>query len=135
MAWYERKISVVVDDLKTDTDRGLSDDEARERLAEHGPNALAEARRVSPLLLFLSQFKNSLLIILLLGAALSLYTGHLVDAIAITFLVFFNATISFVQEIKAQQSLDALKEMPRCCAAGNGTVSRQKTSCQGTSCV
>ena len=120
MAWYERQIADVVNDLKTDTDRGLSDNEASERLAEHGHNALAEARRVSPLLLFLSQFKNSLLIILLLGAALSLYTGHLVDAIAITFLVFFNATISFVQEIKAQQSLDALKEM----GAPNATVLR-----------
>lgn len=99
MAWYNRAISDVVNTLKSDTDRGLGSDEAGIRLAEHGPNALAEARRVSPLLLFLGQFKNSLLIILLFGAALSLYTGHLVDAIAITFLVFFNATISFVQEI------------------------------------
>jgi Ca2+-transporting ATPase len=120
MAWYERQLADVVNALKTDTDRGLNGDEASKRLDEHGPNALAEAAKTSPLLLFLSQFKNSLLIILLFGSALSLYTGHLVDGIAIAFLVFFNATISFVQEIKAQQSLDALKEM----GAPNATVQR-----------
>jgi len=111
MKWYGQQVSDVAESLQTDIDKGLSGAGAGKRLAEHGPNELAEAQRASPLVLYLTQFKNSLLIILLIGAALSAYTGHMVDAVAITFLVFFNATISFLQELKAQQSLDALKEM------------------------
>jgi len=57
MSWYNRQISDVVNTLNTDQDRGLGSDEANKRLSEHGPNALAEARQVSPLLLYLSQFK------------------------------------------------------------------------------
>ena len=111
MTWYDQQISEIAEALKTDLDRGLASEDARARLAEHGANELAEGKRVSPLMLFLQQFKNSLLIILLIGAALSAYAGLFADAIAIAFLVLFNATISFVQEQKAQQSLAALKEM------------------------
>ena len=108
---FKQPISEVVDSLDTDLERGLASEDARRRLAEHGANELAEAKQASPLMLFLQQFKNSLLIILLIAAALSAYTGLVADAVAITFLVLFNAIISFVQEQKAQQSLQALKEM------------------------
>jgi len=111
MKWFDQPISGVAEKLRIDLDRGLAGEDAKARLAEHGSNELAEAKQASPLILFLRQFKNTLLIILLIGAALSAYTGLVVDAIAITFLVFFNAIISFVQEHKAQQSLQALKEM------------------------
>ncbi len=111
MKWYDRQVDEVAANLDTDLARGLAAEDARARLAEHGANELAEAKQASPLVLFLQQFKNSLLIILLIGAALSVYTGLVADAVAITFLVFFNAIISFVQEHKAQQSLQALREM------------------------
>jgi Ca2+-transporting ATPase len=61
--------------------------------------------------MFLRQFINPLLIILLVGAAISGYTGHWVDAIAILVIVLINAAISFMQELKAEQSLAALSEM------------------------
>lgn len=111
MKWYEQEISEAVENLKTGLERGLASEDARARLTEHGANELAEAKRVSPLVLFIRQFKSTLLIILLIGAALSAYAGLFVDAIAIAFLVLFNAIISFAQEHKAQQSLQALKEM------------------------
>ena len=107
--WFNDEVGDVVEKLNTDLEQGLAD--AGARLGQHGANELAEAEQASPLVMFLRQFKNSLLIILLIGAALSAYTGLVPDAIAITFLVFFNAIISFVQEHKAQQSLQALKEM------------------------
>ena len=111
MKSYDLPISELVENIKTDLDRGLAGEDVKARLAEHGANQLAEGKQTPPIVLFLLQFKNSLMVILLIGAVLSAYTSNYVDAIAITFLVFFNATISFVQELKAQQSLQALKEM------------------------
>ena len=101
----------VAQGLATSTESGLGATEAATRLAHTGPNKLAEAAQVSPLVLFLVQFKNPLLIILMVGVLISAYTGHWVDAIAIAVIVVLNALISFLQEHKAAQSLAALREM------------------------
>ena len=90
---------------------GLSSTEAASRQETCGRNELAEGKKDSPLVLLLRQFANPLLIILLVGAAISGYTDHWVDAIAIFVIVVFNAVISFMQEYKAEQSLAALGEM------------------------
>lgn len=95
----------------TNLANGLSSSAVLERLQEHGPNKLKEAEKVSPLVLFLTQFKNPLLIILSAGALISAYTGHWVDAVAIFVIVLINASISFWQEFKAEKSLAALNEM------------------------
>ena len=109
--FYRKTTEETVNTLGTDIEHGLPADIAAQRLLEQGPNQLAEGERTSPLRLFLEQFKNPLLIILLVGAAISLYADHAVDAIAIAVIVVINALISFVQEHKAQKSMDALKEM------------------------
>ena len=108
---YGRDVQAVAQDLDVDIEKGLSMAEAASRLDTYGPNKLAEGKKDSPLVMFLRQFVNPLLIILLVGAAISGYTGHWVDAIAIFVIVLINATISFVQEYKAEQSLAALGEM------------------------
>lgn len=97
--------------LETSAESGLSASEAESKLATFGANRLEEAAGVSPLMLFLIQFRNPLLIILIIGAAISAYTSHTVDAIAIMVIVVLNALISFFQEHKAAQSLAALKQM------------------------
>lgn len=97
--------------LTTTTAQGLSTKAAEAKLAEVGENKLADTAKVSPILLFLEQFKSPLLLILMVGAAISFYTNHMVDAIAIAVIVLLNATISFFQEFKAAQSLAALKDM------------------------
>jgi len=109
--WFRKTTGETVDTLETDIERGLPADVAATRLREQGPNQLTEGEKTSPLRLFLEQFKNPLLIILLVGAAISLYAGHAVDAIAIGVIVVINALISFIQEHNAQKSMDALKEM------------------------
>ncbi len=109
--FFRKTTGETVTILGTDIERGLPADIAAQRLLEQGPNQLAEGEKVSPLRLFLEQFKNPLLIILLVGAAISLYADHAVDAIAIAVIVLINALISFVQEYNAQKSMDALKEM------------------------
>jgi len=115
---YGRDAPAVAEDLGVDLDLGLSAGEAANRLRTHGPNKLAEAKKASPLVMFLRQLVNPLLIILLVGALISGYTGHWVDAIAILVIVLINAGISFVQEWKAERSLAALSEMAAPMASG-----------------
>jgi Ca2+-transporting ATPase len=108
---YGRELQAVARDLEVDIGQGLSMVEAKGRYAAFGPNKLAEADKDSPLVMFLRQLVNPLLIILLVGALVSGYTGHWVDAIAIFAIVLINALISFAQELKAERSLAALSEM------------------------
>jgi Ca2+-transporting ATPase len=108
---YGRDIQAVAGNLDVDIKRGLNTADAASRLETYGPNKLSEGKKASPLVMFLRQFVNPLLIILLVGAVISGYTGHWVDAIAIFVIVLINATISFIQEFKAEQSLAALSEM------------------------
>ncbi|WP_138468848.1 cation-translocating P-type ATPase [Poseidonocella sp. HB161398] len=95
----------------SDAGTGLAEAEAARRLDLHGENRLAETAAEPPWKLFLRQFLNPLLIILLCGAAISAVTGHLIDTVAIAVIVFLNAAISFWQEYSAERSLAALREM------------------------
>ncbi len=90
---------------------GLTTAEARRRLAEHGPNELESHDRTSPWELLLAQFKNVLIIILLIAVALSVVLGHGVEAFVIGVIVLFAAVLGFVQEYRAEQAMEALREM------------------------
>ena len=109
--WFRKSTEEVVSTLETDIERGLNRETAAARLLELGPNELKQGEKISPLRLFLEQFKNPLLIILMVAAVISVYADHVVDAIAIGVIVVINAIISFVQEYNAQKSMDALQEM------------------------
>ena len=91
---------------------GLSPRAAAERLAEHGPNRLAEAKRRPGILRFLDQFRD-LLILILLGAAVVSFvvSGELKTPLVVLTVVLLNAVIGFVQEQRADASLNALKKM------------------------
>lgn len=80
------------------TPAGLTGVEAVQRLAEHGPNELQAAHRISPWALLCEQFKNVLIIILLVATALSAFLGHGTEAIAIAVIVLFAVLLGFVQE-------------------------------------
>ncbi|MBB97563.1 MAG: ATPase [Rhodobacteraceae bacterium] len=108
---YLVPVDEVAEALGAVPDQGLSGDEAAARLATHGPNRLAETRQTSALELLLVQLRNPLLIILMIGAVISAYTGHWVDAVAIFVIVLINAGIGFWQEYSAQKSLAALSAM------------------------
>ena len=99
---------------------GLAANEAARRLLEHGPNELQATQRISPWTILLEQFKNVLIIILLIATALSAFLGHRVEAIAITVIVLFAVLLGFVQEYRAERAIDALRRM----AAPNATVMR-----------
>jgi len=99
---------------------GLEESEARRRLALYGPNELRQEKKLSPLKIFFEQFTSFLILILLAATAISLGVGEVVDAIAIFAIVLLSAVLGFFQEYRAEQALEALKEM----AAPMATVLR-----------
>jgi len=110
-AWHALVADEVLHRLRSDQSRGLTSEEVRKRLAEHGPNELRQEEKASPLSLFLSQFKNMLIVILLAATLLSLLVGEWVDALMIAAIVLLSAILGFVQEYKAEKALEALKKM------------------------
>ena len=90
---------------------GLTTQEATDRLAVNGPNALKEGKRISPLWIFLDQFKSLIIWILIVAGVVSGLLGELMDAAAILAIVALNAAIGFYQEFNAEKSIAALKKM------------------------
>ncbi|MEW5955864.1 MAG: calcium-transporting P-type ATPase, PMR1-type [Candidatus Micrarchaeota archaeon] len=97
-------------DLKT-ADQGLSEAEAEARLKQYGPNKLKEKKRKTPLQMFLQQFANVLIIILIIAALVSGFLGETIDAAFIVVIVVLNAVLGFVQEYRAEKAIEALKSM------------------------
>jgi Ca2+-transporting ATPase len=108
--WHAKEARAVLEELGSSS-VGLSSGEARERLEKYGPNELKKERGASPLVLLLNQFKNVLIIILLIATFLSLLVGETVDAAIIAVIVVFSALLGFTQEYRAERALEALKKM------------------------
>jgi Ca2+-transporting ATPase len=111
-AWYARPVADVVRDLDADPADGLSSAEAQRRLDRYGRNQLAEAPKEPRWRAFVRQFQDLLIVILLVAAVVSLLVSREWETpVAIALVVLLNATIGFVQESKAEASLDALRRM------------------------
>ncbi|USK61152.1 cation-translocating P-type ATPase [Peribacillus asahii] len=111
MKFREMKTQEIENALQTSIKLGLSKDEVTKRQRKHGFNELQEAEKQSALLLFFAQFKDFMVLVLLVATLISGILGEYVDAIAIIAIVFLNGILGFFQERKAEKSLDALKEM------------------------
>ena len=90
---------------------GLSEEEAKKRLKQDGPNVLSEKKRKTTLQMFLSQLKDTMIYILFAAAAISVALGEVTDAVIILLVVLINAIIGVVQESKAEAALEALKNL------------------------
>ena len=101
----------VVAAVASDTEHGLSGDEAARRLAEHGPNRLPTAARRGPLKRFAQQFNNVLIAVLLAAGGVTAALGHWIDTGVILGVVLINALIGFLQEGKAENALAAIAAM------------------------
>ncbi|RED24477.1 potassium/sodium efflux P-type ATPase [Rhodopseudomonas thermotolerans] len=108
--WHAAEVEVVLAAVNGSAD-GLTQQEAAERLAVFGPNALPGAPPRSALLRFLLQFHNLLIYVLLAAGVLSAAIGHVTDAAVIFGVVLINAVIGFVQEGRAEKALDAIQKM------------------------
>ncbi len=109
-SWHNLAVPEVLSSVNT-TGNGLSQEEAKRRLAEFGPNELVEKHKISPWAIFLEQFKDFLIIILLIATILSGILGEVADAIVIFIIVLFAAGLGFVQEYRAERAMEALKRM------------------------
>src|SRR5688572_15648453 len=108
--WHAIGADKVLEALDSTRD-GLTEGQARARLAAHGPNALPRGRPRHPVVRFLSQCNNALIYFLLAAAVAAGVVGHAVDAVVIASVVLINALIGFVQEGKAEQALEAMQKM------------------------
>lgn len=108
---HGRPIEELVSDFQTHLERGLTQAQAQERIARFGRNELTERARPGFLALLWDQFKNFLVIILIIAAVVSLALGEYVDSFAIMFIVLLNAVVGVIQESKAEQALAALQKM------------------------
>ncbi|MEX2224301.1 MAG: cation-translocating P-type ATPase [Candidatus Rokuibacteriota bacterium] len=109
--WHSMAVEHVLKELDTDPHQGLSAEEGRRRMERLGPNELRKEERASPFVLFISQFKNTLIVILLVATVLSALVGEIVDAGIILLIVVFSTVLGFIQEYRAERAFEALKKM------------------------
>lgn len=117
--WHKKEIEEIFKELDTSL-RGLSSEEARRRLQEYGPNELKEKKKKTPFIMFLDQFKDFMILVLIGAAIISGIIGEPSDTVAIIVIVILNAVIGFIQEYRAEKAMATLKKM----ASPVGTVIR-----------
>lgn len=111
-AFHAREVTAVLRGLGVDPEQGLSTEEVERRRAAHGPNVLAEAPRDPTWRRLARQFQDRLVLILLVAAVVSFVaSGELKTPIVVLVVVVANTIIGFVQERRAEASLDALRRM------------------------
>lgn len=108
--WHYMAVNEVFSSLKT-CQEGLTKEEAEERLAQYKENKIDTAKKKTPFLVFLGQFQDLLVIILLVAAGISVVSGSGESALVIMIALFLNAVLGTVQHIRAEKSLDSLKAL------------------------
>jgi len=109
--WYHVPVEEATHLLGSDQETGLDRTQAEERRKRYGPNVLQESKRVSLISVFLGQFKDFMVAILVIATVISFFLGEYLDAITIVAIIFINGVLGFIQEARAERSLQALKEM------------------------
>ncbi|KRK90109.1 calcium-translocating P-type ATPase, PMCA-type [Lentilactobacillus sunkii] len=121
--FYQRTVDDVMSQMKSHP-TGLSDQEVSDRRQQFGANKLTSKRRTTLIEKFIAQFKDLMIIILIVAALIAGFTGETVDAIIILAVVILNAVFGVFQESKAENAIDSLKEM----SAPMATVLRNNQS-------
>ena len=111
MTWYQQGIESTIEELNSNSKSGLTTEEAESRLEKYGLNELIEKGTKSPWLILLDQFKDAMVIILIVAAIVSVFVGEPEDVIVILAIVVLNAAIGFSQEYRAEQAIAALKKL------------------------
>ncbi len=129
MEYFSKEIKDVEKDLETNIDTGLDSNKIQEKREKYGSNELEGKKKESLFVKFLNQFKDFMIIVLLIAAAISAYIGvkegeGFTDSIIILIVVVMNAIIGVVQESRAEKSLEALQKMSAhvCKVVRNGNL-------------
>ena len=107
---HSKPIEQVLRELKT-ADKGLSQQEAEQRLKQYGLNEIKEGKKVSPLEIFLGQFKSVVIWILIVATIISAFLKEYVDAIVILVIIILISVLGFILEYRAEKSIEALKRL------------------------
>ena len=108
--WYRQSKEEVLEAFNTES-TGLTDGQALKALEKYGENTLKESEKESIFHIFLSQFADLLVVILLIAAFISTLTGELESTLVIVSVLVLNAVLGTVQHVKAEKSLDSLKSL------------------------
>lgn len=111
LIWHTKSKEEVEKALETSFEKGLSEEEAVKRLEQYGSNELEHKKRRTIWNMLIDQFKDFMIIILIIAAVVSGLMGEITDAVIILAIVILNALMGVVQENKAEESLAALKKM------------------------
>lgn len=125
MIWHQKEVNKVIEDLGSSL-QGLSSEEAQRRLGQYGPNELKEKKKKTWIMMFIDQFKDFMILVLITAAVISGIIGEPSDTIAIVVIVILNAVIGFIQEYRAEKAMAALKKM----AAPTAVILRDKRPAQ-----
>lgn len=110
IAWHHEPVNKIADHLKTNLDTGLTSREAARRLS-WGYNKLEDGQKTGPLMILAGQFTDTMVLVLLGATVVSGLLGEVVDAVTILAIVILNAVLGFIQEYRAEKSLEAIKKM------------------------
>jgi Ca2+-transporting ATPase len=109
--WWRTEIPQIVSELSTDLEKGLSNEQVEHKRQQFGLNQLTEQKGPSALEIFIDQFKDFIIWVLVGAAIVSGLLKEWVDAIAIIAIVILNSILGFIQEYRAEKSLAALKKL------------------------
>ena len=110
MNWHHLPSNEVIE-LMGSSPEGLNSDSVALKLAEYGPNELQEKKKKPLWVLFLQQFKDFMILVLVAAAVIAGIVGDLTDTIIIMVIVLLNAVVGFVQEYRAEKAMEALKKI------------------------
>ena len=119
--YYRLLAPKVLQEMKSSV-KGLSEGEAKARIEKYGPNELTAVAGKGKLAIFLEQFSSFIVYILIAATIISALLGEYVDAVVIGIILVLNAVMGFIQEYKAEKSIDALKRLasPQCVVIRDG---------------
>lgn len=109
--WHTLSIHETEELLDTDIDQGLREETAKERIEQHGKNVLPEPKKDPKWLKFVRQFNDVLIYVLLAAAVIKVVLGYWYDSIVIALVVLIIGIIGYLQENKAEQALEGIKNM------------------------
>jgi len=109
--FHSLSIETITKELNTNPENGLSSQEAQQRLEQYGPNELLSGEKISPIKMFLLQFKDFIVYLLLGATVVSILFEEWIEALIIVIIVLLNGVLGFVQEFRAEAALEKLKEL------------------------
>jgi len=122
--WFTKSIEDILKELDVDSEKGLSEEEAKIRLGKYGANKLLGKKKKGIFRMFIAQLQEWLIYILLVAVFITLFLGEYIDSAIIVLVIIVNAVLGVIQEVKAGKAIEALQKMsfPKALVRRDGEV-------------